>query len=199
MGEPGFIGGIRRGNEMREAIQNLRCIRDSDCLRLTFQWPPEVDHVRIFKTESDDFDMDNANPTDGKLLTLHEYKRRGGYVVPREPGIFTFYIGDGKITCQTGRTTITGTIKRRFSFGAYTTHVLTLSADHPVREGVLCYTKRPKTANRSEGMVYSFRETLNERPLVRHILTMRHECLEISVADETKKDLYDLRIKKTGG
>jgi hypothetical protein len=178
---------------MQEGIRDLRCIRDSDCFRLAFQWPIGAEYVYIFRTENDydengkgDFDLSK-----GHLLTLQEYKCRGGYKLPKEPGIFTFHIqpyGD-KITCQTGRVTVYGNVRRKLGFGAYTTHVLTLSSDHPVAGGVLCYAKHPP-----DGVVYSFYEPLSNTPLVRHIRTERHKEIKIFIADEKKRELYDLRI-----
>jgi hypothetical protein len=221
-------------------IEDLRCIHDSDCVRLTFRWPADVEYVHIYCTENEgtetDCTKDEGMETDctkdeemetdctkdegtetvckenertktnctekyfhrenAYLLTSDEYKRRGGYVLPKKPGIFTYFIFSdtqnktgSKITCQTGKTTIRGTLKRKICFGKYTTHVLTLSSDYPVVGEVLSYQKQP-----FDGVVYSLYEPLGTKPLIRHILTKKHEGLEIFIADETKRRLYEIFI-----
>ncbi|MCL2603040.1 MAG: hypothetical protein FWD90_01005 [Defluviitaleaceae bacterium] len=195
---------------MRENVSDLRCVHDSDCVRLTFRWPIDADHVYVFRTKADETGNPPARPAadlgrdpqNARLLTLQEYKRRGGYIIPNEPGIFTFYIttdlNEGaveSITCQTGRTTIRGTVKRKRGFGEYATHVLTLTSDYPTAGGELSYIKRCAYGAGAGDVVYSFQEPLGNVPLVRHILTRKHERLEILVADESKRGLYDLRIK----
>jgi hypothetical protein len=170
-----------------QSIDNLRCIQDSDGARLTFGWPSGVEHVIV---------SSSADVVDGRIVTLQEYKRHGGYRLPKEPGIFTFYIhpfGES-ITCLTGRTVIRGTIKRKRSIGAYATQELTLRADYPVAGGVLCYGKIP-----CDGVVYSFCEPLGEVPLVWHILTAKHERIKLFFAENVKREIYDLRVREYNG
>ncbi|MCL2204453.1 MAG: hypothetical protein FWB88_11015 [Defluviitaleaceae bacterium] len=169
-------------------IRDVRCIHDSDCVRLVFPWPEEVAYVYITRAGADE-------AQERVLLTIQEYKRRGGYAQPKTPGIFTFRIyrdvqGEpvGTITCQTGHTTIYGTLKRKWGVGAFVTHALTLASDYPVEANVLGYAKS------SDGVIYLFSEPLTREPLTRHILTARHEKIILHIADEKIRDQYIINV-----
>ena len=165
-------------------IHGLRAIHDSDGTRLVFQWPLGAEYIHITQTPGD-FPL--------RLITAQEYKRRGGVILPRVPGVFTFTLTHGdaaaEITCQTGQTTIFACIRRKWGWGKYATHALTLSADHPVPENTLQYIKQP-----ADGVVYFFTEPLTDKPLTRHIQTNKHETITLQIADEASKDLYILKL-----
>lgn len=193
-------------------IRDICAVNDSDCLRLTFRWPVGVEQVYVFRTDTTDFDITTAAADGGKLLTLHEYKRRGGYIQAREPGIFTYFIypflrNGGRdvcvlqtgtahsLTCRTGFTTIRGKICKKWSpfDGDFVTYALTLQGDYPIPGETLCYVKSPG------GTVYPLYEAIGPEPLTRHVLVKQGEEIIPGVLRENERELYQFNIEVKHG
>jgi len=182
-------------------LRDLRCIYDNDCIRLVFQWREGAEFVHVYRhgvgeenTAQEDFFPENA-----RLLTLQEYKRRGGFIIQKEHGIFNFIVecqGQREsIQCKTGETLVQIHTRKKWQFGAFTRHEITLFSDFPTPANILCYEKIPfggllKISEKP--IVYNFTEALTSEPLTRHILTNKFERLNIYVKEEKNKNLYQV-------
>ncbi|MCL2187560.1 MAG: hypothetical protein FWC16_10655 [Defluviitaleaceae bacterium] len=169
-------------------VKNLRVIYDSDATRLGFDWEENTDHVYIYKN-------DLPEPY---LVTLQEYKRRGGYIVPRETGVATFRVGEGEnaeeIACVTGRAKIHARLSKKIFSTIHSVYILTLEADQPVPAHVIQYEKYPALRENAEPVIYSFAEGIGTTPITRHIVTAKQEKITVSVTDES--GIYDLKISE---
>jgi len=186
-------------------IKNVNCHDDDDRLRITFDWPPAVQqtHVHILRGEVETV----------KLFTLQEYKKHSGFLAEKMAGETTFRIyplvwsvTHGGICNSTGnalgeyvlydqaesnsvtfieKTIITCSIKE--TTGQYKNHEITLSANYPVPENIICYVKKENglPQNIIDGVLYHIREAVNPgQPIKRVVRTMKNEYIRFFVMDE---------------
>jgi len=78
-------------NNPQNTIRQLKCHMEAGQMRLTFLWPIDCGQVYVFKTETR-FDIAEADPNRGRLFTLQEYKKQGGYIEPRPSGAFVYSV-----------------------------------------------------------------------------------------------------------
>ncbi|MCL2218192.1 MAG: hypothetical protein FWB91_14410 [Defluviitaleaceae bacterium] len=175
----------------------IKCHEEDSGIRLTFNWPSGIEQVYIFATRGN-FDIRQASLGDGKLFTLQEYKKRGGCMMPKKPGVFTYYIcpflrenaedifADGMLQAtHTCRINIDYTIRQRI--GRYKNHEITMLADYPVARGIVKYEKEPG------GVEYIFGEIPGPgRPVIRIARTAADESLRFFISEEFS-ELYNLR------
>ena len=201
-----------------EGILNLKAHTEGENLRLTFQWPPSVEQIYVFRTlanaVSDGFDITAADQGQARLYTLQEYKKHAGYVEVMRPGVYTYHIfpfvranGEDTAIVYTGhdlRTkntiNVTGQITIQFSvqekkrlLNPYKIHMVELSAQHEVKDDVLCYVKKENgyPEDVQDGSVYFFGDGLKPGiPLRCEIKTLKSEYIRIFVRDPDKIGEY---------
>jgi len=183
--------------DVRKGQHVIKCHEEGRNIRLTFNWQSGIDQVYIFAAQGD-FDVNRANFSDGKMVTLQEYKKRGGCVMPKTPGVFTYYIcpflrenaedifADGQMkTTHTNRINIDFAIREKI--GRHKNHEITITADYPVARGVVRYVKEPS------GVEYVFGEVpAPDLPVTKVARTEINESLQLFIAEEFS-DLYNLR------
>ncbi|MCL2357314.1 MAG: hypothetical protein FWC70_09200 [Defluviitaleaceae bacterium] len=98
-------------------------------IRLTWSWAVGEETVTVCE-----------NGASGKLYTLQEYKQRGGYVVPKKPGRFTYCIGENQISF-THQTEINISVREKFLFPwqKFKNFEIIFFAEHDVPEDIICY------------------------------------------------------------
>ena len=178
-----------------EGVKNIKCREDGGNIRLTFNWPEGVEQVYVFLGTTD------ANPAMARIFTIQEYKKRGGILLQKVPGVFTYYIcpfqrENGEDICftpedQGGQITHTTKINIDFTIrekiGRHKNHEITLSADYPVNRGIVKYAKEPS------GIRYVFGEITEPGQQVTKIArTAVGEHLRLFI-DEEFSELYNLR------
>jgi len=185
---------------MSEGIKNVKCYDEGENVRLTFSWPPDVEQVYIFTNE------ETALAT-GRLFTLQEYKKRGGYFTCKTPGVCNYYIyasaredgvdvlckqTDG-LNCVTFVHRVPIDFNLREKVGKYKNYEIMLTAEHPIaRSAVACVKKAGSyPQNLHDGVVYYFCEIEPGRPLIRTMRTAAGEYIQLFVA-EGFEDLYSL-------
>ncbi|MCL2199025.1 MAG: hypothetical protein FWB80_08895 [Defluviitaleaceae bacterium] len=183
-------------SEADKAIKNVRCLEGDDSVRITWHWPPEVEQVYIFPQDA------TESLADGKLFTAQEYKKLGGYVIKKKPGIFTYYIypflvaGSRTLVEQPHgenraehicKTVIDYLVTKKNGF-----FELALSSRYDVAEDIICYSK-------NEGYTYFFGEKLVAgMPIMRVVKADFGESLNIFISEQNSA-LYTLNKCDTMG
>ena len=186
-------------------IKNVKINDDGSKLRITFDWPVGVQQVYVFASSLDIFDIHHVNLTsDGKLFTLQEYKKLGGYVTEKNQGEMHYYIypfirEDGKDILVNqpetsgnsvkfiDKTMIRCQIREKSRWSKYKNYEITLEANYPVQEKILCYVKKKNEPPRdiSDGTLYYWNDTINSGQTVRRIVrTLKNEHMRMFVRDE---------------
>lgn len=200
-----------------EGILNLKTHTEGDNLRLTFQWPPGIEQIYVFKTKAtsvDVFDICTADQRQARLYTLQEYKKHAGYVEAMQPGVYSYHIfpfrranGEDTAIVYTGHDVrtqntidVTGQIAVQFSIqekkrllSPYKIHMVELSAQHEIEDDVLCYVKKEKEypEDVQDGSVYFFGGGL--KPGISfccEVKTLKNEYIRIFVRNPDKAGEY---------
>ena len=176
-------------------INNIKCHEDGNKLKITFDWPIGLQQVYIFTLPY------TNNIDDGKLYTLQEYKKLGGYVTEKKPGETNYYIypyvhQDGecviidhhtnsvkhievtKISCQ---------IREKAGLGKYKNHYITLEANYPVPDNIICYIKKKGDPSRdiNDGTLYYWGDIIQPaQPVTRIVSTLKDEYISVFVRNE---------------
>ena len=191
-----------------DAVREIKCHTEERHIRLTFLWPEDIEYVYIFKTNSP-HDIESTEPSDGRLFTLQEYKKHGGFVEPRPSGTFKFYIypairekGEdiaivypdaGRSGAAGNSIEITGQIPVQLNIAEKTSlfsrkkiYTVTLLAQQAVDGDVLCYVKKDGgyPVNAKDGIIYFFGDAL-EAGISRswEIKTRKNEYIRVFVRD----------------
>ena len=176
------------------SIKNVKCYEDGDTIRLVFDWQQGLSQVFI-TTQPD--------PTSGKLFTLQEYKKQAGYITPKIQGTTTYYIyptqrENGKDIIydpieftHTSQTIINFSLEEEI--GQFKNHRLTIYANYPVPENVICYVKNKnaRPENILDGVLYHFNEVINQ-PITRIISTAKNEYINLFIRHANNAKLYQL-------
>jgi hypothetical protein len=196
-------------------VSNLKYNREGDEIRLTFRWPAAIPQVYIFKGTSGEFNISQARLSDARLYTLQEYKKMGGFMDKKTPGMHTYRVfpfiredgedvlvaqtdGENVITCLTGQVIIYFDLKERTSLlGREKVYSVKLSSTCEVGPDVVCYVKKeggyPEHAR--DGTVYFFGEGLTPgQDLQRQIKTGKNEFIRLFIHDEAQEQLYALKL-----
>jgi hypothetical protein len=175
---------------------NLKMREEGEKIRLIWHWREGLEKVLVNK----------------KLFTLQEYKKLGGYFLPKTPGNFTYHIEPAEDDlCEFEENKINFIIATEifFSRGAGRPSVfeclsqqlirlhdlgtdfeLTFFAQNKIPRDVICYEKI------ESGVLYFFDEEIQPHtPLTRIIYS--EEKIRVFVADE-KKELYTLKEQPHG-
>lgn len=183
-------------------IKKIKCYDEGDAIRLTFDWPQGISQVFI-STEPD--------PAVGRLFTLQEYKKQAGYTTLKIQGAITFYIypsqrEDGEDIiydptefAYTNPTIITFSLAEEIE--QYKNYRLTISANYPVPEEIICYVKKENAIPNdiSDGVLYPFSEALTpNQPMTRIIRTTKNEYINLFIQDVNNAKLYQLIQIKEG-
>lgn len=169
---------------------NAACVGGGK-LRLTFDWPQHIQEVFIADTK----DV-TSSTTSGKVYTLQEYKKNGGFFTAKLPGCTHYYICpmlDGTILHQPDGNIASHieTVRIRYKMyertGAYKYYDISLSADYIVPAGIIYYVKKagapPSSIN--DGMQYSIDIPLTPgKELLQVIRTSRTEYLQFFTRGE---------------
>jgi len=176
-----------------DIIKNIKCFEEKENIRFTFNWIDGFSEIYVFKSE-DDYKMEN-----GYLCTAHEYKKRGGLVLPKTYGRFfySFYPyrrEDGEdviFDSEDSLNKITHTCKINISYsikektGRYKNYEVSFSSDNNVTSGVLKYSKG--------NFIYDFNFCLKKgQEAIRIIRTNIDEEIKIYISEE-KSFLYNLK------
>ncbi|MCL1863288.1 MAG: hypothetical protein FWF78_06970 [Defluviitaleaceae bacterium] len=154
-------------------------LEGKNSIRITWHWPVGVEQVYILPQE--------------KLYTLQEYKKFGGYIVKKQPGIFTYKIhpilpeggstpttephGEVSFVCKTE---IDYLVTKKSGF-----FELALYSEYDVAEDVFCYAKNDK-------FIYFFGEKLAAgKPILRIIKADADENLRVFIPEQNSV-LYTL-------
>ena len=208
IGEPG---------EYKGTITNLKCYDEGENIRLTFNWGAGVEQVYIF--ENEDKNEGDASPevnqnSGGRLFTLQEYKKRGGYIRAKRPGRFTYrvypFVRDESgrdILSEQPENSITHICKTDIALTieestgvAYKHYKITLTAQHSTPPDIVLYVKYSETedahpGNASDGVAYLFGEMLDAgKPVTRIIRTETNEYLRFFI-NQINSELYNLTEK----
>ena len=186
-------------------IKNTKCHDDGDKLRIIFNWPNGIGQVYIFAAKYAAPVAELMEQGGGKLFTLQEYKKLGGYITEKAQGETHYYIyplmregGENILYDQTGEnsvsfidmTFITCQICEKTGWGfdnGYKNHEITLEANYPVEKNIICYVKKKNEPPRdnNDGTLYYFGEPIEpNQPITRIVRTMKNEYLRIFVRDE---------------
>ncbi|MCL2839718.1 MAG: hypothetical protein FWE05_03010 [Defluviitaleaceae bacterium] len=179
---------------------HIKCRETGENICLTFNWQSGIEQVYIFVVQGNcnNFDVNKTSLSDGRLFTLQEYKKRGGCVIPKKPGVFTYYIcpflrenvddifADEQMQItHTSRINIDFVIQEKIR--RHKIYEISIVADYPVARGVLKYIKEPI------GVEYTFSEISEKnQPITWIVRTEMNENLKLFI-DEAFVDLYNLR------
>lgn len=159
---------------MYKGARKMKYYNEGKTVRLTWSWPAGVDTVDVCE-----------NDAPGKLYTLQEYKQRGGYVLPKKPGRFTYHIGENEISF-THQTEIALQIREKnFPWQKLKNFEIICTAEHDVPPDIVCYE-----INSTE---YSLGEPLTAKnPLTRIISAEKNESVRFFITEENS-ELYTLQ------
>ena len=148
-------------------------------IRLIWSWPPGVETIQI-----------SENDAAGKMYTLQEYKQRGGYILPKRPGRFTYRIGENSENqiAFTQKTEINIVVRENFLFPwqKYKNFEIIFSAEYDVPEDIICYKIS------SQGMTFSLGEPLVAKTQkTRIICTATNESPQFFIRKEN--ELYEIK------
>ena len=195
-------------------INNVKCYDSGDKLRITFNWPFDIQQVYIFATKSAIVVAEQVNQGCGKLFTLQEYKKLGGFFTEKIQGEMSYYIypfmredGQDILYDQNNenyitfveKTIVTYQIreKRGLSFDdIYKNYEVTFEANYPVQENIVCYTKKKNELPRdiNDGTLYYFGEPINPRQQVKRVIrTLRNEHVRLFINNNRLFDLVEHR------
>ena len=209
-------------DDPQATIRQLKCHMEAGQMRLTFLWPIDCEQVYIFKTEGP-FNIAEINPAVGRLFTLQEYKKQGGYTEPRPSGAFVYrifpFVREGVedfAIVYTGTSDlenagnevdneieVTGQIPIEFSISEKTgflskekKYTVTLLSQQTVAGDVLCYVKKEGSYPQSveDGKIYFFGDGLRASVKGKwEIKTKKNEYIRLFVRDPDKTGVYLLR------
>ena len=204
-------------DNLKDTVSQLKCHMEAGLMRLTFLWPEDVEQVYIFKT-GEHFNIEDADPASGRLFTLQEYKKQGGYTCPRPSGAFTYriypfirkdgcdyafvytdkYAGDFQSPQNSievcGQIPIQVNITEKSGFlSKDKTYIITLLAQQAVEGDILCYVKKlngyPATVN--DGMMYFFGNGLEAGlPKKWEVKVKKNEYIRVFVRDPVLAGIY---------
>ena len=201
-------------NNPNDTITQLKHHMEPGQMRITFLWPEDVEQVYIFKTsahENHNFSAQTAQ--DGKLFTLQEYKKQGGYTCPRPSGSFVYRIypfikKEGKdfiVVCDdidnyievTGQIPINFCITEKKGFlNKHKTYTVTLTAQQSIPGDVLCYVKKENTypVSPTDGIMYFFGDGLVAGSTGKwDVKVKKNEYIRVFVRDKSLNDVYILK------
>jgi len=184
-------------------IKNVKCSDNgSTKLQITFDWPVGVQDVYIFASHlaSDNFDIHQAA---GKIFTLQEYKKLGGFETSKMPGRTFYYIypfvrcaEEGDILHNQDGTNFTEfceitkikcLMREKNGIGASKNFEITLSANYPVGSDIICYVKKKNEipTNINDGTLYQFGAPLEPgQDVTRVVRTARNEYIRLFAKGE---------------
>ena len=181
-------------------IKNAKCHDSGDKIRIIFDWPIGIQQVYIFIDELSD---------NGKLFTLQEYKKHGGFVTEKVHGETKYYIypstrksgedvlyeqnGDNFV-CFIEKTTINCHIHSAIG-KKYVNHEVSLSANYRVESDIICYVKKKNAPpmDITDGTLYYLSEAIEPGDvLTRIIRTAQNEYLRFFVIDNEKRNIYGI-------
>ena len=208
--------------ETDHSIRQLKAHLEGERLRLTFQWPPDVQQVYIFRTVEEALDIATADWAQAKLFTLQEYKKQGGYVEAAPAGAFTYHLypflrqegediilvcadsPDSPDSNKAAQNTlrVTGPVVIQFSVREKAglrdkTHKVELLSPRKLDGDVLCYVKKTGgyPASVADGTLYFFGDGLEAGlPLRCEIKTRKDEYIRIFVRDAAQSGAYILKM-----
>ena len=192
--------------ESDKIIKNIKCTDEGENIRLTWSWPQGIEQVYAFTSEE---------LTGGKLFTLQEYKKRGGYILRKNPGVSTYYIypflrkGGEDILCNqppgqnkisyTNQTIINFSVSEKFGLPFlgqyYKNHEIILSSENDVPADIISYVKKENNFpnDAQDGVVYYFGEMLEAgKPLTRIVQTGKNEYISLFIRKENT-ELYVMK------
>jgi hypothetical protein len=196
-------------------VSNLKYSDEGDAIRLTFRWPAAIAQAYVFKGQRDGFDIESAKPDDARLLTQQEYKKLGGFIDRKAPGVHTYRVfpfireggedilvaqSDGKnvITGLTGQVVIHFSLNERKSFlGREKVYTVSLNCTQEVSADVVCYVKKEGgyPEHSRDGTVYFLGEALTPgQTLERQIKTAKNEFIRLFIHDAANEHLYTLNM-----
>ena len=115
------------------SITNAKCQNHGNKLRITFDWPVDLNQVYI----------------NDKLFTLQEYKKQGGFFARKEFGDNIFVISPAQNSeefctlIHTEKAVINCTITPKSGFGysrLYSSYQLIFESNYPVAENIVQYS-----------------------------------------------------------
>lgn len=197
--------------DLQKCVRQLKCHFETGQIRLSFLWPMGIEQVYVFKTGAC-FDVRSASSSEGRLFTLQEYKRLGGYVEPRPSGAFVYRVypfvrEDGEdvllLSDEEAAVEVCGQIPIQFSilektgfFGRSKVFTICLLSQQVVESDVLCYVKKEGSypADVSDGKLYFFGARLEAgQRAVWDVKAKKNEYVRIFVRDPDKAGIYLLR------
>lgn len=153
-------------------ITNLKCREDGNRLRVTWNWPPKVDHVYV----------------NGQLFTAQEYRKMGGFFADKKFGVSTFNVNDTEVSF-TRKIKISANSRIKKS-RQYVNHELTFTAEADVPADIICYE--------AGGTIYFFGEELEAgKSVMRIVRTAENGGLRVFISDENAA-LYEFNRFPTG-
>ena len=152
---------------------------NAETMRLTWCWPQDIQQAYV-----------TVNG-ETALYTVQEYKRRGGFFISKEPGVYDitvqpFVRENGEdIIHEQMQNTLTYTCKNEIFYTLSTktgeqfaNHEITLLAAHAVSRGVIGYTKT--NCNHE----YFFEPLAPNQPLIRIVRTKKDEKLHLFITKD---------------
>lgn len=187
-------------------IQNISCTDEDTNFRITFYWPEGVKQVYIYRKQGE------LTGGRSQILTLHEYRKQGGFIDPKAPGQLTYYIYpferiDGDDYCYahpenmhiitaTAQSVINYTIEEYQGWRSDKVYSITIVSSHLVPpETIVCVKKEgepPTSVN--DGTKYPFYEPINPKaPFIRQVQADKNEYIQLFIAEESS-GLYRLNF-----
>jgi hypothetical protein len=182
---------------------NLKCNDEGEKIRLTWNWPQEIEQVYIFTNEE----------TGGKLFTLQEYKKRGGAFLRKKHGTFDFLIcpfkrengediffdnlDDNKISF-THKAEIFFSVREKksppFLKQQHKNFLISFSSKENIPPNIIRYEK-----NECDDVIYFFGEEISADKVVTRIVQIENdETLRFFISEE-HAHLYNLHNQEEKG
>ena len=167
-------------------MDNIKCFEEEKNIRLVFNWKDDFEQVYIF--------TNNAEP---RMFTLQEYKKRGGCLLPKTPGVFTYSVRpfkrengedvlyDGASITHTCRITVNYSVKEKIA--RYKNFEITLNADHPVGREIIKYKLK------AGGVEYDFAELIKASAQITRVVRAKITDELNLYINEKFADLYILK------
>ena len=204
---------MRIEEDIERVIHGLKCMDEGENYRLTFNWPVGVQQVYIYKKPGGlpPATPDEQSIKNGRLLTLHEYRKQGGYLDTKTPGTSSYYVypferagsenicyaspDNLHIITVTGQVNIHHTITARPGPRGYKQYDICLTSSRPIPpETVFCVKKEGhQPTSLHDGTIYPFYEPIKEgESLTRQVQTKKTEYISLFI-NESSKSLYQLQ------
>jgi len=158
-------------------------------VRITFDWPVDINEVYIFTVRKANVAVDN-----GRLFTLQEYIKQGGYFTKKQQGLTKYYIltnnefagydgiepsasfvGIASIVCRISERNVWAT--------KYKNYEITLISDYNIPKKAICYVKSSKLPmNITDGVLFKLNWPIKpDKSITCVVQTLKHEYIKIFV------------------